>query len=60
MRKRTSLVCALLVALGVAGCGGGIDTGMSKEAAPTPEQLKQDAEVGSKNADSLNAVTKKK
>jgi hypothetical protein len=57
MRKRTSFVCgyALLVALGVSGCGGGgIEKGLPTDTAPSPEQLKQDEEVGAKNAESLN------
>ena len=55
MRKRTSFVCAyaLFVAFGVTGCGDGIKQGMPAETAPSPEQLKQDAEVGAKNAGSL-------
>jgi hypothetical protein len=60
MRKRTSFVCAyaLLVALGVPGCGGGVEPGMPKDVAPSAEQLKQDAEVGALNAGSLNPSTK--
>jgi hypothetical protein len=55
MRKRTSFVCAyaLFVALGVTGCGGGGIKETPVETAPSAEQLKQDAEVGAKNAASL-------
>jgi len=55
MRKKTSFVYAyaLFVALGVTGCGEGIKEGMPAETAPSAEQLKQDAEVGAKNAASL-------
>jgi len=62
MRKRTSFVCAyaLFVALGASGCGGGVEPGLPKDVTPSAEQLKQDAEVGAKNAASLNPpVTKK-
>jgi len=63
MRKRTSFACAyaLFVALGVPGCGGGgIEPGIPKDAAPSPEQLQQDAAVGAKNAESLNPPAPKK
>jgi hypothetical protein len=64
MRKRTSsvFVCgyALFIALGISGCGGGtIKEGMPTETAPSPEQLKQDEEVGAKNADALNPAPAK-
>ena len=62
MRKRTSFACAyaLFVALGVPGCGGGVEEGLPPDLSPNEELLKQDMEVGKLNAQSLNPSAKKK